>query len=60
MNIRGLECFNCTEPLWYGKAENSLHTNSDTNICELNEKTGAVYSEDNFGSYDTVNPLHRC
>ena len=60
MNIRGLECFNCTEPLWYGKAENFLHTDSDTNICELNVKTIAVYSEDNFGSCVTVNPLHLC
>ncbi|CAH3018972.1 unnamed protein product, partial [Porites evermanni] len=60
MNIRGHECFNCTAPLWYGKAENFLHTDSDTNICELNVKTFAVYSEDNFGSCVTVNPLHLC
>ena len=60
MNIRGHECFNCIAPLWYGKAEIFLHTDSDTNICELNVKTIAVYSEDNFGSCDTVNPLHRC
>ena len=45
MNIRGHECFNCTAPLWYGKAEIFLHTDSDTNICELNVKTIAVYSE---------------
>ena len=60
MNIRGHECLNCTAPLWYEKDENSLHTDSDKNICEFNGKTSAVYNEDNFGGYGAVNPLHRC
>ncbi|KAM7432473.1 hypothetical protein ABFA07_017110 [Porites harrisoni] len=57
INIRGHECFNCTAPLWNSPA---LHTDSGLTFCEFNATEGAVVSEDNFGSYSSANPLHRC
>ena len=60
INIRGHECVNCTVPLWYKKGHYPLHTDSDSNKCELRANQGARKSEDNFGSYWVINCKHCC
>lgn len=66
INIRGYGCENCTfdfvqQDRWHPHVD-SYHGSSDG--CELTSPlTGAVArpeGEDNFGYYDTVNPVHRC
>ena len=64
INIRGHDCYNCS--VWMIQ-ETTWHLHSDSHYggdyCQFKSaKTGSIagYSEDNFGYYDTVNPLHRC
>ena len=65
LNIRGIECSNCTAATWYGlinKVHLSYHIDSSVNPqgCEFDAKNGSVASEDNFGHYDKTNPNFRC
>lgn len=66
VNIRGYDCHNCT--VWFTQTE-SWHAHVDSyytpNLpCQFTEaRNGSVpipAGEDNFGFYETVNPLHRC
>ena len=60
VNIRGHECFNCTLSLYNEKGTFSPHRDNTFNVCDFNGEAGSKISEDNFGSYDVVNPSHRC
>lgn len=64
INIRGYGCYNCTTHFHQGKRSHG-HVdshNSPRGGCDaifpgsIAEPSG----EDNFGRYDTVNPVHRC
>jgi len=66
INIRGYGCENCTAHFvqkdpWHAHVD-SFHGSSKG--CQLKSpQTGAVKlpgGEDNFGFYETVNPVHRC
>ncbi|CAH3137499.1 unnamed protein product, partial [Porites lobata] len=59
VDIRGLNGTNLTAPFWANFGV-SLHTDSSIDFCELNATVGAVSSEDNFGSYNGINPKFRC
>ena len=64
INIRGHDCYNCS--VWMTQeATGHLHTDSyyGGDHCPFKgAKSGSIGGggEDNFGYYDTVNPLHRC
>ena len=60
INVRGYQCVNCTVPLWNQKGAYPLHTDSSLKQCEFDATQGSYSSEDNFGWYGIVNPLHRC
>ena len=65
LNIRGIECSNCTAATWYGlynKVYISHHIDSFYNPqgCEFDAKSGSVPSEDNFGHYYHTNTNFRC
>ena len=65
LNIRGIECSNCTAATWYGlynKVYISYHIDSSYNPqgCEFDAKSGSVDSEDNFGHYYHTNTNFRC
>ena len=66
ISIRGYNCSNCTAQF---VQTNNWHTHTDSfwgpkKGCQFtSQSTGAVKSrrgEDNFGWYQTVNPVHRC
>ena len=57
VNIRGHNGTNLTAPFWTGWV---LHTDSSSDICELNATVGAIPSENNFGAYVVFNPKFRC
>ena len=59
MDIRGHNGTNLTAPFW-ANFWVGLHTDSSIDFCELNATVGAVWSEDNFGSYKDINPKFRC
>ena len=59
MDIRGHNGTNLTAPFW-ANFWVGLHTDSSIDLCELNATVGAVWSEDNFGSYKDINPKFRC
>ena len=59
VDIRGLNGTNLTAPFWANVGV-GLHTDSSIDFCELNATVGAVWSEDNFGSYNSINPKFRC
>ena len=64
INIRGYhdDCYDCTALI--GQAiKIHLHTDSSDTVksCQFRSaRDSSVASEDNFGYYDIVNPLHRC
>ena len=63
INIRGHDCINCTA--FFGQNEHwHAHIDSYFGIakCQLKSTGARPYpgGEDNFGWYDTVNPIHRC
>ena len=63
VNIRGNECVNCTTRTWYQEGLHPFHIDSfHQNGCDSSGSISnqAVYSEDNFGFYDVVNPKFRC
>ena len=57
VNIRGHNGTNLTAPFWTNWV---LHTDSSSDICELNATVGAIRSENNFGAYVVFNPKFRC
>ena len=62
VQIRGIECKNCTAFTIYGE-EYEFHIDSwatDPVSCDFNGQDGEVYSEDNFGYYENTNPAFRC
>ena len=62
LNIRGIECSNCTAATWYG-GYNSMSFSIDSSTdagCDFNAVSGSVSSEDNFGVYQYTNPSFRC
>ena len=60
INIRGYDCYNCTA-LMVQAIERHLHTYSSVKFCQFTSaRPTSVASEDNFGYYGVVNPLHRC
>ena len=65
VNIRGHQCRDCDLPWWQNNdAVNDyyfgLHTDSSYTSCSFVASQGAVYKEDNFGYYRTVNTNFRC
>ena len=64
INIRGYNCYNCTAKMtqtidWH------LHSSSHyVEPCQFtsarNDSVASPGGEDNFGFYQTINPLHRC
>ena len=59
VDIRGHNGTNLTAPFW-ASSWTGLHTDSSIDFCELNATVGAVWSEDNFGLYNNINPKFRC
>lgn len=62
VNIRGIECKNCTAFTVYGEAF-EFHIDSWATLpvsCDFNGQDGALFSEDNFGVYEYANPDFRC
>ena len=59
VDIRGHNGTNLTAPFWATHLV-GLHTDSSIDFCELNATVGAVWSEDNFGTYKDINPKFRC
>lgn len=63
MNIRGIECKECTVGTWQIEHE-MWHVNSQFSKgvagCEFDGEAGAVYGEQNFGLYNGVNGNFRC
>ena len=61
LNIRGIECHECTAGTWQLKM---WHVNSQRSVieagCEYNGEAGAVPQEQNFGLYVYVNVNFRC
>lgn len=62
ITIRGFDCYDCTA--WFAQRDTwHAHINSyGAAGCQLSSP-GAVISpggEDDFGFYETVNPVHRC
>ena len=63
INIRGYDCYDCTAQMiqdinWH------IHTDSSVISCQFksasNSSVKSRGGEDNFGSYHSSNPLHRC
>lgn len=62
VQIRGIECKNCTAFTAYGEVF-EFHIDSwatDPVSCDFNGQDGEVHSEDNFGYYENTNPAFRC
>ena len=63
VNIRGIECANCTAKTWYLKGTFPLHIDSTiSDGCDFDgtQSVDVVASEDNFGLYYNVNSKFRC
>ena len=63
INIRGYECYNCNAKI----SKKSWHVYAPSYHIEpcqfTSPRDGSVVlpnGEDNFGHYNTINPLHRC
>ena len=63
MNIRGIECKECTVGTWQMEQE-TWHVSSQFSKgvagCEFDGEAGAVGGEQNFGLYDQFNVKFRC
>ncbi|XP_015763699.1 PREDICTED: uncharacterized protein LOC107342722 [Acropora digitifera] len=62
INIRGYHCYDCRAKMIQG-IHSHLHTDSSYKLtpCQFTSaRNSSVQSEDNFGSYNTINPSHRC
>ena len=61
LNIRGIDCQECTAATWQFGAWHIDSFQSSIN-CEFDGRRGAVTSEDNFGAYSNCcrNPAFRC
>ena len=60
INIRGYDCYDCMAKMFQG-IDWHLHTDSSLTSCQFKSvRDSSVESEDNFGYYYTINPLHRC
>ena len=59
VNIRGHTCSQCTVPFFQMQNYN-LHVDSMSTACDFQGSLGAVYSEDNFGTYANANSAFRC
>ena len=61
INIRGHMCTDCAS-LWIQTSYKFIHIDSYFYYygCNFNYRTGAVYSEDNFGYYETINSNFGC
>ena len=66
INVRGYRCYNCTAQF---VQKDSWHAHFDSfygsrKLCQFKSASkGAVIrpgGEDNFGFYETINPVHRC
>ena len=60
VNIRGHQCSDCDIPWWQVNQAYFIHTEGSSADCGFDPSQGAVYSEDNFGYYSTVNSNFRC
>ena len=59
INIRGYDCYDCMAKMVQG-IDWHLHTDSSLTSCQFKSaRDSSVESEDNFGYYYTINPLHR-
>ena len=62
IDIRGYHCYDCKALMIQGFSSH-LHTDSRYWVkpCQFTSaRDGSVESEDNFGYYEKINPLHRC
>ena len=59
VNIRGIECQECTAETWQLHAWHISSYTSSTNGCQFDGINGVV-SEQNFGRYTHVNSAFRC
>ena len=62
INIRGYHCYDCTA-LVGQNIKRHLHSDSSYVVksCQFTSaRDSSVESEDDFGHYCTINPLHRC
>ena len=62
IDIRGYHCYDCTALMIQG-FNSHLHTDSSYKVktCQFTSaRDSSVESEDNFGYYEKINPLHRC
>ena len=59
ISIRGVAARNVTVPFWHNQFSH-LHTDSSHGNCQFQLIKGAVIGEDNFGHYETFNPVFRC
>ena len=64
INIRGYDCYNCTALMtqtidWHLHAS-SLYVGACQFTSARNDSVELPSGEDNFGFYQTINPLHRC
>ena len=59
VNVRGHNCSQCTVP-FFQLTYHNLHIDSRATSCEFRGNIGSVYSEDNFGHYNSVNTAFRC
>ena len=64
ISIRGYDCYNCTARI-YQTINWQLHFDSYyIDPCQFtipnNDAVQLPGGEDNFGYYETINPLHRC
>ena len=64
INIRGYDCYDCMAKM---TQTINWHLHLDSNYVELcqfrsarNASVKLPGGEDNFGFYQTINPLHRC
>ena len=59
VNIRGHMGIHLTTRVWQGNTY-MLHIDSSSSGCQFDPRSGSVSSEDNFGSYWSINPKFRC
>ena len=59
VNVRGTQCSNCTVLCGYNSGI-TLHLDSSLGPSQGCDLGGGIDDEDNFGSYDTRNPVFRC
>ena len=60
VNIRGIECQECTAGTWQRNAWHISSRDSSGKGCQFDGRSGSVDSEDNFGLYGDINPTFRC